>query len=99
MTICTKDRKSLLGAIVGATDSGCLVRLTPLGECVNKSILIANKDNVQIDIDKYVIMPNHIHLIPRAKILASKGIFAIPTNTVSYLAVLPRRRWARVKGL
>ncbi|MCL2351103.1 MAG: transposase [Firmicutes bacterium] len=47
---------------VGTTAPGRpFVELTPLGECVNDTIKIANNNNVKID--KYVIMPNHIHMI------------------------------------
>ena len=38
-----------------------LVELTSIGQCVAETIQIANRDNVRID--KYVIMPNHIHMI------------------------------------
>ena len=76
ITICVKDKHEMLGAIVGTTALGrpsnedgyppneavCpFVKLTPLGICVDETIRIANKDNVKID--KYVIMPNHIHMI------------------------------------
>ena len=62
ITICVKDRHEILGQIVGTTAPGRpIVELTPLGICVNETIQIANNNNVKID--KYVIMPNHIHMI------------------------------------
>ena len=69
ITICVKDKHELLGKIVGTTvpgrpqseNSHPFVKLTPLGICVDKTIQTANKNNVKID--KYVIMPNHIHMI------------------------------------
>ena len=65
VTVCVKDRHELFGSIdVGATALGrtCpIVTLTPLGECLNETIQLANKENVSIE--KYVIMPNHIHMI------------------------------------
>ena len=62
VTICVKDRLEMLGKIVGtvALDRP-LVELTPIGQCVAETIKIANRNNVRID--KYVVMPNHIHLI------------------------------------
>ena len=61
ITICTKDNQNLLGH-VGTTALGRpQVELTPLGNCVDKTMQIANKNNVKID--KYIIMPNHIHMI------------------------------------
>jgi len=63
VTLCIKDKRELLGKInVGATAPGRPhVELTPLGECVDETINKATKDDVRID--KYVIMPNHIHMI------------------------------------
>ena len=69
VTICVKDKNAMLGTIVGTTalgrplneDSRSFVELTPLGICVDDTIQTANKENVKID--KYVIMPNHIHMI------------------------------------
>ena len=63
VTICTKDRHELLGSIrVGATAPGRpFVQLTQLGKCVDETIQLAGNETVKID--KYVTMPNHIHLI------------------------------------
>ncbi len=63
ITICTQDKKNLLAGIVGG---GVLdaprVELTHLGQLVEKVILSANQAK-GIRVDKFVIMPNHIHLI------------------------------------
>ncbi len=63
VTICTKDRAQILCDIVG--EGLCAlpsINLTPIGEIVRESIdYINNYDNITID--KYVIMPNHIHMI------------------------------------
>jgi len=62
ITICVKDRHEMFGHIVGTTAPGRPhIELTPLGICVNETIHAANMNNVKID--KYVIMPNHIHMI------------------------------------
>ena len=62
VTICTKDKKALLGQVVGTTAPGRpSVELAPIGQCVAETISIANKGNVKID--KYIIMPNHLHMI------------------------------------
>jgi len=61
ITICTKNKQNLLSN-VGTTALGRPhIELTPLGKCVDETIQIANKNNVKID--KYIIMPNHIHMI------------------------------------
>ena len=62
ITMCVKDKHKLFGEIVGTTAPGRpRIELTPLGKCVDETIQVADKDNVKID--KYVIMPNHIHMI------------------------------------
>ena len=63
ITICTNERKCILSHIVGDGDLDVpKIELTSIGKIVEKNILISNK-NERIEIDKYVIMPNHIHLI------------------------------------
>ena len=63
ITICAKDGHEMFGNIVvGTTAPGRpAIELTPLGKCVDETIQMANKNNVKID--KYIIMPNHIHII------------------------------------
>ena len=63
ITICTKDKKCLLGKIVGdvAFDVPKNI-LTDYGKIVDKYIKSSEKIN-GVFIDKYVIMPNHIHMI------------------------------------
>ena len=39
------------------------IKLTPIGVNVEKSIQYINDNYKGITIDKYVIMPNHVHLI------------------------------------
>jgi len=62
VTFCTKDKEELFGRIVGTTALGRpFVELMPLGKCVEETIQIANNENVKID--KYIVMPNHVHMI------------------------------------
>ena len=63
ITICVSEKQCLLGNIVGG---GALdapqVRLSAYGKIVEKHILSGNRiPNVRVD--KYVIMPNHLHLL------------------------------------
>ena len=63
ITICTEGRAQILCDIVGdvALDVPKTV-LTDIGRIVDKHILSTN--NIpSVTVDKYVIMPNHIHLI------------------------------------
>jgi len=74
VTICTKNHECLFGT-VGATVPGrppvssnipyrSFVSLTELGKFVDKSIIYThNNGDLNVKIEKYVIMPNHVHLI------------------------------------
>ncbi|MBR2312931.1 MAG: hypothetical protein IKA46_06555, partial [Clostridia bacterium] len=90
ITICTKDRKCILSKIVGDvplsnTDhhvgGGALdaprVVLTDIGKIVERHLLGCNK-MPSVYIDKYVIMPNHIHII----VGISRGVEAPPPTSV-----------------
>ncbi|MCL2392672.1 MAG: transposase [Oscillospiraceae bacterium] len=61
VTICTKDKGDILGTIVGAN----CVRpdLSKYGELVEKEISTLSATYDFVRVNKYVIMPNHIHMI------------------------------------
>ncbi len=63
VTICTKNRRNILCDIVGGgAHDAPQVKLTEIGKRVEKYIISTN--NIpDVTVDKYVIMPNHIHLI------------------------------------
>ena len=64
VTICTKDKQKILCDIVG--EGLCAlpsINPTPIGEIVKQSIEYIDNNYDCISVDKYVIMPNHIHLI------------------------------------
>ena len=64
ITICTKDKQKILCDIVG--EGLCAlpsVKLTPIGENVKQSIEYIDKNYNGVSVDKYAIMPNHVHLI------------------------------------
>ena len=66
VTICTGNRKQILSKIVG--EGLCAlpsVNLTDIGKIVRESIEYINDNYDNVSIDKYVIMPNHIHMIIR----------------------------------
>lgn len=66
ITICTKDKKHLLSHIKNVGDGFHPVPreivLTPIGANVRNTLInVANK--YDIEIDNFIIMPNHIHLL------------------------------------
>ena len=58
VTICTKDKECLFSHLVKGD-----VILHPIGIIVKKHILSLGKHYNNVFVDKYVIMPNHIHMI------------------------------------
>ena len=64
ITICTQNRRCLLSHIVGTGVLDCPKNeLTRYGEIANKYIKQLNDFYDHLSIEKYVIMPNHIHLL------------------------------------
>ena len=64
VTVCTKNRQKLLCDIVGTVlPDGPQTRLTACGKVVEQQLRIMTEFYEDIRIDKYVVMPNHIHLL------------------------------------
>lgn len=67
ITICAKDRKNIFSEII-ANDSVIhpfKTELTKIGFVAEKGISNIENHYENVFVDKYVIMPNHIHLIIR----------------------------------
>ncbi len=80
ITICTKDRKEILSQIVGQGLAPAENRLTVYGNIAKEQIELLKIRYPGIKIEKYVIMPNHIHiLISNCEITAG----ASPCPTIS----------------
>ena len=88
VTICVKDRIRLLSDIIKPVGVGALddpqIRLTPIGEIVEKYLL--SSENIPgVKIDRYVIMPDHIHIIiflnPNEYLKRKDGSSRAPTPT------------------
>ena len=65
ITICTKNKEKLLSRIIVGEGLCALPQniLAPIGKEIENSIQYINDNLTGVKIDKYVIMPNHIHLI------------------------------------
>ena len=61
ITICTQNHAQILSEIVG--EGSPLPQLTHQGEIAEKIILSVNQKYPTVKVDKFVIMPNHIHII------------------------------------
>ena len=88
VTICIKDRKRILADIIKPVGVGALddpqIRLKPIGKIVEKNLL--SSENISgVTIDRYVIMPDHIHVIilldPEKYAKVEHGSSRAPTPT------------------
>ena len=87
ITICTNDRKQLLSRIIvgtGVLDCPQNV-LTSYGEIANKHLINMSNFYENIRIDKFVVMPNHIHLLIRV-LEKENGPSETPVPTNSLIA-------------
>ncbi|MBE6612132.1 MAG: hypothetical protein E7632_06535 [Ruminococcaceae bacterium] len=64
LTICTKDRRCILSRIVGTgVLDGPRIELTEYGQIADKYIKQLNDFYTDLSVMRYVIMPNHIHIL------------------------------------
>lgn len=88
LTICVQDKKNILSSIVGV---GVLdapqVQLSEIGQTVKNQIEQINGIYRDLQITKYVIMPNHVHLMVEVR---ADGSSRTPTPTGEANAAIPR---------
>ena len=65
VTICTHDRRCLFSRIVGRGLAPAEVQYTPYGEIAREQLKLLGERYPSVKVDRYVIMPNHIHAILR----------------------------------
>lgn len=65
ITVCTKNRQEILGNIIVGADvlDGPIMQLSDYGELIEQQIESMNQIYQDVSIAKYIVMPNHIHLI------------------------------------
>ena len=79
ITICTKDKKCILGKIVGQGLAPVVTDLSQYGKIAKGQLLDLENRYKSVKIDKYVIMPNHIHII----LVMDNSAGASPCPTIS----------------
>ncbi len=89
ITICTHNKECILGSIVG---DGVYdiphINLTKYGNIVNKYLQTMDSKYDNAHIDKYVIMPNHLHMIIEiSNPLLNNGMSQAPSPTN---AIIPK---------
>ncbi len=62
ITVCVQDKKRILSKII-VGDGLPVPHLTVYGQIVEKCIQLINQKYPEVKIEKYVIMPNHIHIL------------------------------------
>jgi len=89
ITICTHNRKCILCDIVGdGVYDIPKINLTECGMILEKYIVFMNTKYDNISIDKYAIMPNHIHLIIKIENKFPDGMSQAPYPTTN--AIIPK---------
>ncbi|MDR1668790.1 MAG: transposase [Oscillospiraceae bacterium] len=67
ITMCVKDKHEMLGTVVGSDDLGApLIRLSEYG-AIAAEYISQIEFHYDVSVDKYVIMPNHIHMLIQIK--------------------------------
>ena len=80
VTICTNNKLAILSEVVGWGLAPAVIELTPIGEVVEEELLDLPNRYPYVKIDKYVIMPTHIHAI--ISIDKSEAVGASPHPTL-----------------
>ena len=88
VTICTQNKECVLSRIVG---DGVLdvpkIELSKYGKAVDEQIALMNSMYDNVTVEKYVIMPNHIHLLIRIENKSESGTSRTPSPTNSVIAM------------
>ena len=64
VTVCVKDRRPILSTIVGGDALiAPQIRLTEIGKITEKHIQKINSVYTDVTVEKYIIMPDHMHLL------------------------------------
>ena len=95
ITVCTANKEKIFWDAVGAD----IIRpqripLSPIGEIVEESILQISAHYENVLVDKYCVMPNHVHLILRIELREHGRMISAPTIST---IVGSMKRWASRK--
>ena len=83
VTVCTKEKQKLLCSIVGTGVLDCQKTiLSEYGKTVQMQLQLMSEFYEDITVEKYVIMPNHVHLLIRLLDCGSVlSRSSVPTNS------------------
>lgn len=102
ITVCTKNKRKILGHLVGcgACDTP-RVECSKYGQILEKHITDMGSKYTHIKVDKYIIMPDHFHMLLRITDYTDKGMSQAPyptNNEVSKFVSLLKRYCNREYG-
>ena len=88
VTVCSKDRKNIFGEIINVVGAGLAsarykIKLSKLGQIIDIQWQNIKKQYGNIELDQYIVMPNHIHGIVIVDNSVSLRADARPAPTVS----------------
>jgi len=63
VTVCAKNKRCLLGTIKKHETTNALVQLSPSGKIVDAAISEIPAHYTDVLVERYIVMPNHIHLV------------------------------------
>ena len=79
ITICTRDREPILSKIIIRDDGSAFPCLNPAGHIVEKYMSLLSVKYPTANIDRYIIMPDHVHLLLRLELSHSRVVEFSPT--------------------
>ena len=89
ITVCTKNKEKILGNIVGTgVLDGPKTIMLEYGDIAKKHIENIKDFYSHMTIEKYIIMPNHIHFLIQIHTAEANGPSRTPVPTNSYIAQL-----------
>ena len=99
ITICTHNRRCLLSRIVGRGLAPAEIQYNPYGEIAQEQMLLLEKRYPSLTIDRFVIMPNHIHAILLLKETAGDSQCPTITDIVCAYKSLTTRACKKVQPI
>ena len=97
VTVCTENRLKLLSDITNGKGKIPLVKLSPIGTEVEKSISYINENVHGVTIENFVIMPNHIHLIVILDLEQTRTLSL--ADVIGRLKSFTNKRFNQIQGI
>ena len=97
VTICVADRHAMLWELEAAERTRSMM-LSEYGKVVEAAVLSISKHYENVEVDKYCIMPDHVHLILMMYSGKSGRMISAPTPTLSTIIGMMKRSVSKEIG-